>query len=259
MMHAVTTRSSRAGAEYTRRLGLPIDSLVFNRIAPVYDPASLGNPMLGLLNVKYVLTEQRIDSPSFTEVYRDAHIAAYLNTRVLPRSFVAPRAQVLPVDEQPLERTDPRDVVYVESDPGPDELTGTAHGTSRIRTYGYDDVTLDVDVDGPAWVVLADSWGPGWHATATDATGHRLELDVVRAYSALRAVRVPAGGAWTIEFWYLPDSFQVGVALSGATLLVLVAVALVPLVMKRRLAWADRRSTPSRTLHAPYSPAGRGA
>ena len=246
-------------AEYTRRLGLPIDSLVFNRIAPVYDPASLGNPMLGLLNVKYVLTEQRIDNPLFTEVYRDAHIGAYLNTAVLPRSFVAPVARVVPAEQQPLDRTDPRDVVYLEADPGPDGLSGTARGTSRIRTYGYDDVTLDVELDGPAWVVLADSWGPGWNATATDAHGTRLDLDVLRAYSALRAVHVPAGGAWTVEFWYMPDSFRLGVALSGATLLVLVAVALVALVMNRRLAWADARSAPSGPVHAPYSPAGRGA
>jgi len=246
-------------AEYTSRLGLPIDSLVFNRIAPVYDAASLSNPMLGLLNVKYVLTEQYIDNPVFSEVYRDAHIGAYLNAAVLPRTFVAPLARVLPAAQQPLDRADPRDVVYLESDPGPDGLHGTARGTSSIRSYGYDDVTLAVDLEGPAWVVLADSWGPGWHATATDATGSRIELDVLRAYSALRAVHLPAGGAWTVEFWYMPDSFRLGVAVSGATLLVLVGVAMLPLVMNKNWALADGHSAPTPQLHAPYSPAGRGA
>jgi hypothetical protein len=246
-------------AEYTRRLGLPINSLAFNRIAPVYNAASLDSTLLNLLNVKYVLTEQRIDDPGFVEIYRDAHIGAYLNTTALPRSFVAPLARVLPADQQPLERTDPRDVVYLETDPGADALSGSARGTSYVRHYGSGDVTLDVALDGPAWVVLADSWGPGWHATATGERGERVELNVFRAYMALRAVHLPTGGAWTVEFWYLPDSFRAGVAVSGATMLVLLALGLAPLVMSRRMAWAAGRSAPSRPLRAPYSPAGRGA
>jgi len=243
-------------AEYTQRLGLPGDSLAFNRIAPAYNVGALNSALLSLLNVKYVLTEQRIDDPSFREIYRDAHIAAYENATALPRSFVAPYARVLPPDQQPLEHTDPRDVVYLEVDPGPDGLSGTGRGTSVVRRYESANVSLQVNLDAAAWVVLADSWGPGWHARAVAADGTAIDLNVYRAYSALRAVRVPAAGAWTVEFSYWPDSVRLGVLVSGATLLIVLAIAL---VTSRTWVWAADRSAPNRPLRAPYSPAGRGA
>jgi hypothetical protein len=241
-------------AQFTRRLGMPIDSLAFNRIAPLYSTAALHSPLLDLLNVKYVLTEQRIDDPGFVQIYRDAHIAAYENLTALPRTFVVPRARVAVPDAQPLDSADPREVVYIESDPGQEVLDGGGLGTSSVRQYRSGRVTLDVNVGGPAWVVLTDSWGPGWHATATSASGSKQELDVYRAYSALRAVKLPSGGRWTIELWYWPMSVTLGIA---ATVLAVVATAVV-VVRSNGLAWAVRRS-PSRPLHAPYSPAGRRA
>jgi uncharacterized membrane protein YfhO len=246
-------------AEYTQRLGLPGDSLAFNRIAPVYSAAALDSALLSLLNVKYVLTEQRIDGPALREVYRDAHIAAYENATALPRSFTAPLARVAPPDAQPLEHTDPRDVVYLEVDPGPEGLRGIGRGTSRVRSYSANDIILDVTLDAAAWVVLADSWGPGWHARAVSADGAIVDLEIYRAYSALRAVRLPAAGAWTLEFNYWPDSFRLGLWVSGGTLVVLLIVSAVVLVTNRRWAWAADRSAPNHPLRAPYSPAGRGA
>jgi hypothetical protein len=242
-------------AEFTRRLGLPIASLTFNRIAPVYDAKVLDNNMLDLLNVKYVLTEQRIDDPNFVEVYRDGHIAAYQKTNVLPRSWVARVARVLPPNEQPLERTDLRDVVYLENDPGREALAGGGRGTSRVEHYGYNNITLTVDVDGPAWLVLADSWGPGWHARATRGSGTALDLSVYRADSAVRAMRIPGAGSWRVELSYWPDSVQMGLAVSGAAALVVLAV----LVTNTGWVLAVGRSVPSRPLRVPYSPAGREA
>jgi len=242
-------------AEFTRRMGLPIDSLAFNRIAPVYDPNVLDNVMLGMLNVKYVLTEQRISNPSFVEIYRDGHIAAYQNMTVLPRSWVAPVARVVPPGEQPLEHTDARDVVYLERDPGDAALASAGHGTSQVQHYGYNDITLDVHVDGPAWLVLADSWGPGWHARAVSADQPSIDLQVFRAYSVLRTVHLPAAGNWTVEFTYWPESVRLGLLTSGAAALLVLAV----MVTNSGWVLALGRSVPSRPLRAPYSPAGRGA
>jgi uncharacterized membrane protein YfhO len=243
-------------AEFTRRLGLPIDSLNFNRIAPLYNRAALDSPLLNLLNVKYVLSEQRIDDPNFVEVYRDAHIGAYQNLRALPRTFVAPVARVASADAQPLDNRDPREAVYLETDPGPQAHAGAGRGTSLVRSYHSGRVVLDVDADGPAWVVLADSWGPGWHASATAADGSTQDLEVFRAYSALRAVRVPAAGAWTVELWYWPGSVTLGI---GATVAAALATLAVVLFRSNAWAWVGRRSVPSRPLRAPYSPVGRGA
>ncbi len=241
-------------AEFTRRLGLPIDSLAFNRVAPVYDARILDNPMLGMLNVKYILSEQRVQNPSFVEVYRDDHIGAYQNLTALPRSWVSPVAIVLPVPDQPLDRTDARDVVYLETQPQ-SGLDTNGRGTSRVARYGLNEVTLEADVDGPAWLVLADSWGPGWHAAATSANVPRHELTVERAYGTLRAVRIPEAGQWRVDFTYWPDSVQMGLTLSGLAALLCLALAATSSGWVLALA----RSIPNRPLRAPYSPAGRGA
>jgi hypothetical protein len=247
----------RQYATYTQRAGLAADSLAFNRIAPVYNPAALGN-LLSLLNVRYVLTEQRIDDPAFREVYRDAHIAAYENETALPRSFVAPLALVAPADQQPLESTDPRDVVYLETDPGTDRRAAGGRGVSEVLAYGTNQVTLQATLDGPAWVVLADTYAPGWHATAHEARGQDIDLAVFRAYSTLRAVSLPGAGEWTVKFTYLPDSFKWGALISGASVLALLAVAALGALAKSRTTVSGiGRSAPSRPLRAPCSPAGR--
>ena len=250
----------RQYASFAERAGLAADSLSFNRISPVYNAGALGTSLLSLLNVRYVLTEQRIDGPAFREVYRDAHIAAYENATALPRSFVAPLALVMPADQQPLERTDPRDVVYLEADPGPAGRAAGGRGVSDVLEYGTNKVALRVSVDAPAWVVLADTYAPGWHATAHDANGLDVNLTVFRAYSTLRAVSVPSAGDWTVTFTYLPDSFRWGALISGLSVLVLIAVAgMGQLAKSRKKVWGSGRSAPSRPLRAPYSPAGRAA
>ncbi|MCA1647172.1 MAG: YfhO family protein [Chloroflexi bacterium] len=216
----------RQYAAFTRRLGLPDNSLTFNRIAPVMDSTVLGSTLLGMLNVQYVLTEQRIEDPGYREVYRDAHIAAYQNAIALPRSLIAPLARVLPIDQQPLQQTDLRDVVYLDADPGLDLAEGS-RGTSEVRHYGANEVDLDVHLGGPGWVVLTDAFAPGWHATATQtASGSRVDLPVYRADSAFRAVHLASGGAWRVHFWYLPDSLVLGIVISGLSSAVLLAVGL---------------------------------
>jgi uncharacterized membrane protein YfhO len=240
----------RQYAAYAERLGLRPDSLAFNRIGPVTDRAVLDSTLLQLLNVKYVLTEGRIDDLSYREVFRDAHIAAYENASALSRSFVAPLARVLPLAEQPLEWTEPRDVVYVETDPGVDALPSGARGTSRVRAYGTNELTLDVDVEGPAWVVVGDGYAPGWHATAQAADGTTVDLAVYRAYSQVRAVRVPGGGSWSVRLWYWPDSFRLGLGISSAAALVLVAAALA-WATSTRTAWVTARSEGARRLRVP--------
>ena len=48
---------SRQYTEYTLRAGLTPESLTYNRIAPVYDTRVLGNDLLNLLNVRFVVTD----------------------------------------------------------------------------------------------------------------------------------------------------------------------------------------------------------
>ncbi|HKA94614.1 MAG TPA: YfhO family protein, partial [Acidimicrobiia bacterium] len=71
-----------------------------------------------------------------------------------------------------------------------------------------DEVSLRVNSDRGGWLVLLDSWDPGWDATVR---GHPAAIE--RANFNFRAVRVPAGRS-TVTFHYRPTSVIVGAAVS---------------------------------------------
>ncbi len=102
----------RQYADFMQRVAPQENELLYNRIAPLYsnvtgDPyAILNNPLLNLLNVKYLLTEHYVPNPKWQEIYRDEAIGVYENQDVMPRVFLVPEARVLAVEEQPLTETE---------------------------------------------------------------------------------------------------------------------------------------------------------
>ena len=86
----------RQYVELMDRIQPQANELLYNRIAPLYAEqggdvyAVLDNPLLDLLNVKYVLTEHYLPNPTWQEIYRDAGIGVYENSEVMPRVFIAP-------------------------------------------------------------------------------------------------------------------------------------------------------------------------
>jgi hypothetical protein len=85
-------------------------------------------------------------------------------------------------------------------------------GASRVVRLDSGRVTLDVEANGPGFVVLADAFDPGWRA-AVDGR----PAPVRRANVAFRAVEVP-GGRHRVEMVYRPRSVTVGLSLSLAAL-----------------------------------------
>jgi uncharacterized membrane protein YfhO len=85
-----------------------------------------------------------------------------------------------------------------------------------MPTADPDRVVVQVESDGPAWLVVSDTWYPGWEA--------RLDGDPVSIWRGdylFRAVPVPAG-THIVEFVYRPVSFLTGVLLAGAAIVLLV-------------------------------------
>jgi hypothetical protein len=221
----------------------------------------VGSRLLDLLNVRYLISEHSLQTPTLREVYRDDHTYAYESATVLPRAFISPVARVAAVPDQPLERLEPLDVVYLDSEPPQGLAEDGGRGTARVGEYGLNTVMIHSTVDAPAWLVLADSFAPGWHATLDAEDGSDpLDADVVRAYGALRAVHLPSAGNYTVRFFYAPESVRIGglVSLLSGALVVAGAGAWV-LVRNRRTGQASDRSVRPRRPRALYSPAGRGA
>jgi len=213
------------------RLAPQENSLLYNRIAPLFtNPfgetyAVLDNPLLDLLNVKYVLTEHYIPNPSWQEVYRDPAIGVYENQEVVARAFIVPEARVAAMEQQPLLATDLRNVVFIETTPSaPNALTLASPQlkTATISRYTANDVLVDVNISDRAWLVLTDAWFPGWKAYIRPfggAESDEKELPIYRANGALRTVYLPEAGPWTIRFIYTPMSFKLGLYTSFIALM----------------------------------------
>lgn len=93
-----------------------------------------------------------------------------------------------------------------------------ARGTARIVRDEADHVVVAVESDGPGWLLLLDSWYPGWRARVDGRLSPLRRADYV-----FRAVAVPAGRS-TVSFDYVPFSLTAGFLLAALSVLALAAV-----------------------------------
>jgi hypothetical protein len=94
------------------------------------------------------------------------------------------------------------------------DVTGSVHW----QLDEPDRVELIVDVAEDAWLVLRDTYFPGWTAYVGDQ-----EAQIRRADYLFRAVPVPAG-RHRVSFRYSPLSFRYGTVLSSLALVLIVAL-----------------------------------
>ncbi len=236
-------------ASYGRFMGLIQENgdLLFNRIGPLYYDgyAALDSALLDLLGVRYVLTLVEIPNPDYELVY-DGEIRVYENTDALPRAFIVPDRVDLSGLEKPnrlnwpaemglaLRSLNPREKVIFDgannglgrdltpADGLDQEQAGVQpalfpDGTAPVTITGYtlNEVRLSARLDQPGWLVLADSYFPGWRAyvrapgTGETVKENETEVTLHRANGHFRAVYLPAG-EWQVRFRYSPRSFQLG-------------------------------------------------
>jgi hypothetical protein len=211
--------------------------LFFNRIAPIYGLENLSSPLLDLLNARYVVTEGRIPNSDYELVY-DGEVRIYENIDVLPRAFALPRAEIVAEEDlhTRLRTFDPRQVVLLDELPHPHTQPSDPPVADKawplmpatITSYTLNTVLVSVEMPGPGWLVLADSYFPGWkayRAGPNQGSQDEAELEIVRADGNFRAVWLDAG-AHQIHFQYAPLSFKLGFCISLISIVVLVLLAL---------------------------------
>jgi hypothetical protein len=155
--------------------------------------------------------------------YRLVHsgdVKIYENLGVLPRAYVVGQAEVIPDADQALQRLgaddfDPARMVVLADG---DALAGGGGGEAHITAHGAEGVTVSVETSEAAYLVLTDSFYPGWKAYVDGR-----EAPVQRANVAFRAVALP-DGAHEVVFRYMPTRFWWGVGISAAAWLLSLAV-----------------------------------
>ena len=172
---------SMAYLEYTNRIGGldqigPITKLPLSDLQPdqIERPA-----LLGLLNVKYLLSESPGNDPRFTlvrvfndipvyqqkaGVIRPASVFVYTHDYPMTRAFIIPRAVGCPSGKNCLELLDTLDIrntLVVEGEKGGGE---GGKGSVLITQRTSDTMSAEVYSDGPSYLFLSEIWYPGWKA-----------------------------------------------------------------------------------------------
>jgi len=239
-LQAVAGYDSLFSRQYADYLGLieAQDELQYNRIASFRQWSSLDSPLTDLLNVKYVITEVEIPNPAkYRLVYQDAAVRVYENLGAMPRAFTLPLSATVQTDNfsAAVQKYDVHQYVIVDS--GGDQGSGireqgvgsreqgvggewSAIGGPQpatsiqqpVSSHTINQVVVDAAIAEPSWLVLADSYFPGWKAfVRPQGAGEEDEQEVTlyRVDGNFRGVLL-SSGAWTVRFKYSPDSVKIG-------------------------------------------------
>ncbi len=195
------------------------------------------HPALAMLGARlWIVTPPATPDPSWRPLGRLGNGALFEAADALPRAFMVGRASVVASRDERLRLLadpafDPRRTVLIE-EPSQDGPEG-APGEARLAASAAGLYRVDVDSPAGGYLVLGESYYPGWGA----------ELDgrpapILRANHAVQAVRVPSG-RHQVEFRYRPRYLWLGWVAAGA------ALAAGAVVLVRRPAAAVTRSESS--------------
>ncbi len=164
-------------------------------------------------------------------LHEDGKTRVYLNEGYFPRAYLVSAGLIAPNAEMALARVVANqerlhETAVLEIDTLVDAYTPGGTGTAVITYYTPNSITIVTNSDGPAYLVLADTYYPGWQATVDGAP-----IDVFRANSVVRAVAIPAG-EHEVRFTFQPVDFYVGVVITAVTLLFVVATFVASMVAK---------------------------
>jgi len=199
-----------------------------------HDVNDLSRPFLSFLGVKWALTPASLAPPDGWRVVRDDRSTRLMeNTRAIPRVFVPRHVRFVDnhqvaLDEMAL-ATDFGEQAWLYSREVPPHVAPNGETALNVKRVGtrYE---IDADARLGTHVVVTESAWPGWRAYVD---GRRVKIE--RANRAFLSVFVPQG-KHHVRVVYRPDEFVIGRAISIATLMALIVIALVRATRSHRAA-----------------------
>ncbi|MGE5041946.1 MAG: YfhO family protein [Candidatus Levyibacteriota bacterium] len=218
-------------AVYIRRYGQFIASLDDGKLKDSYrsvvqfpKTGKYALPAANLLGVRYFIHKisdgQQVwefpfweyDPKSLRLLFDDGHYQVLENTNAFPRAFLV--KNVIPEQDpqkilDKMFSSDMRKTAVVEGLLN----SGDGSGSAQIVSYTPDLVQIKTEANKSSFLVLTDSYLPGWKA-AVDGK----ETKIFRTDFTFRGVEVPAG-SHLVTFSYVPPSFLYGIAAGIMSLL----------------------------------------
>ncbi|HEU5014659.1 MAG TPA: YfhO family protein [Roseiflexaceae bacterium] len=187
-----------------------------------------GRRLLNMLNVKYLIFTPGSENPDryapLELVQRNDEGSIYRNPQALPRAWIVHQVEVIPEDEEQLNRLasqsfDPATAAIVDTSTPPVAPASGPESTPEV-SYAPDQATVRAHASAPGLLMLSDAYSDDWSVTVD---GQPAPL--YRANYVLRGVWLPAGDH-VVMFTYRPRAFIVGGMISLVTLAALVAYTL---------------------------------
>lgn len=204
------------------------------------------SPVLDLARVRYLVSGREIPALSEKLAYPGADrrgdasdLWIYENEDRRPRAWVVHEARCLPDDEtRDLLRSGQvaldREVVLHAWPDAARSRYPTSEGVDTVTFERQEPghLVMTAETRGAGWLVVNDTWFPGWKAWVTDASGNREEVRIARAWTAFMAVPVGVGKQ-RVELEYTPRSITAGVLLTGLGWIGFLLLPLVPAARTR--------------------------
>jgi len=159
---------------------------------------NIAHPLLDRLGVKYLLADREISDPTWQLISRTRDTFLYQNREAWPRAWVVNRDGAYDFD------------------------------CGRITEYTPDRVTVRLHGQGHADLVLSDQYAPGWRAFSSGR-----ELRIIQEQGLFRKVAVSKDDQ-AVRFIYRPSGFEIGLFMTIASLLSLLALVAILAAAKHR-------------------------
>lgn len=153
--------------------------------------------LLGMLNVKYIITDKEIASKDLELVYETGNgVKVFLNKMALPRAFIVSKIEAIENDDEILsfmkgDKFDPSEIAVTE---GLHDRAGVMSGSSdgayaaNVEKYTENTVLIRTRSGAPGLLVLSDYYYPGWRCYLDGKA-----VDILRVNYILRGVYLPKG------------------------------------------------------------------
>lgn len=176
-----------------------------------------------LLNYKFKET-------TYKTVYKDKSSAILENPYAKERVYFAQyiknasieNAQKIFMEDKSF---DPGKITILSEDMQISSVTGK--GTAAITSYSPNTVEIETSTTSDEVLILADQYEDGWKAKIDGQ-----DTKISRANIIFRAVKIPAG-SHKVVFSYWPASFDIGLKISSASLLLITLISLLQIRARR--------------------------
>ena len=193
---------------------------------PMDEPArihrtKLARKILDLMSVNVLITNRAIPWNDLSQTDADQtesrSFQVWRNPSALPKAYMVPRALIRAADEKHtlawLATIDPRSTVVLDQ-----EIPGTIGGQPFtpaiwLRNEG-DMIELHVETSAPGYLVIANTWMPGWSATVNGQPEQ-----VFQGNHCQQVVAIRSKGSQQVTLCYRPPGLSLGLFVSLVSLL----------------------------------------